>query len=96
MSTHIFNQIICKTNITSTHKHHINKHTNMLSTKNKTKERCPYLGKLPLTFLAKFYNSRYLRVKQRTINKILIVYPNETKLALKNLEGSKVLSNTLT
>ena len=55
----------------------------------------PYLGKLPLTFLAKFYNSRYLKYKQRTINKILPMYPIETKLVLKALERLKVLSNTL-
>ena len=28
---------------------------------------------------------------QRNINKIFLVYPNETKLALKAPEGSKVL-----
>jgi len=64
-------------------------------TKIRQKERCPYLGKLSLTFLAQLYNTRYLKVKQRTINKILLVYPIETKLALKNLEGFKVLSKTI-
>jgi hypothetical protein len=32
---------------------------------------------------------------QRNINKIFLVYPNETKLALKAPEGSKVLSKAI-
>ena len=71
------------------------KHTNMLLTEIIQKERCPYLGKLPQLFLAQLYKSRFLKYKQRNINKILSLYPIETKPKPKILEVFKVLSNTL-